>query len=472
MKRFHSLRLRMMLLFCAVVGVLLAGSYASLYILLSRTVRAEFDRRLVEAASPLAADLRNDADTQDVAELNLPEQYFEVIDTSGKILALSKNLEGRPLPLARVPVVSAGPQITDLPGLPKLRMIAVPIDTAKRSSVLLLAMPVLSRNQALESFQRVLLGLFLCSLLVMALVSAWYVGRSLRPVSALTRQATWMTAHLHDSPAAPSREPGLLAPLPPVHGDDELGQLAEAFNQLFLGMEAALAQLRQFVSDASHELRTPLSILQGETELLLAQTRSPEEYKKTLRVIHEELRKLSRIVEGLFTLAMADAGQLRLTREPIYLNEVLEEACALAAQHARAKNITIQRALDGEVPYEGDEAFLRQLFLILLENAVKYSPHDTNIRVHLERFDGHFRIEFRDQGFGIAPEHLPRIFERFYRVPANGDGESQSGGLGLSIAQAIVRAQGGEIECASTAGSGSCFTVKLPAQAAAPEPSC
>jgi len=243
---------------------------------------------------------------------------------------------------------------------------------------------------------------------------------------------------------------------------DEVGLLAETFNRLFVRVDSALGQLRQFVSDASHELRTPLSILQGETELLLAEPRSIDQYQKTLGLIDEELKKLSRIVEGLFTLSMADAGQLRLARDPLYLNEVLEEACERISARARAKNIDIERALAQEVAYLGDETFLCQLFLIFLENSVKYSPPHTCVRVEVRTVDSRVRISFEDQGTGISKEHLPRIFERFYRVANPEAGEAQSGGLGLAIAQAIIRSMGGSIDSESTLGRGSVFTLNLP----------
>jgi len=227
-------------------------------------------------------------------------------------------------------------------------------------------------------------------------------------------------------------------------------------------VDSAVRQLRQFVTDASHELRTPLSVLHGETELMLSKSRTAEEYRETLCLFDDEFKKLTRIVEGLFTLSMADAGQLHLVREPLYINEVLEEACALVNSRARAKNIKIVRELEREVPYVGDEAFLHQLFLIFLDNAIKYSLSGTSVRVTLENRDHEVRASFADQGLGISNEHLPFIFERFYRAAPANSGEAQSGGLGLAIAQAIVGAQGGAIECDSTPGVGSTFTVVLP----------
>jgi signal transduction histidine kinase len=255
---------------------------------------------------------------------------------------------------------------------------------------------------------------------------------------------------------------GFWEPLPVTTPHDELGQLAETFNDLFRGVDSAVRQLRQFVTDASHELRTPIAVLHGETELLLSKPRTAEEYQKTLAVFDDELKKLTRMVEGLFTLSIADAGQLHVESEPLYINEVLEEACALVSSRGKRKGIAILRQLDQELPYTGDEAFLHQLFLIFLDNAIKYSPDRSTIHVTLEQFDGAIRVCFQDHGIGISAKHLPFIFERFYRAAPSAAGDSQSGGLGLAIAQAIARAHDGAIECISTVGIGSSFTVVLP----------
>jgi signal transduction histidine kinase len=200
-------------------------------------------------------------------------------------------------------------------------------------------------------------------------------------------------------------------------------------------------------------------VLQGETELLLARPRSADEYKTAAQVMESELKKLTRIVDGLFTLSMADAGQLRIHAEPLYLEEILEESCSLALPLATQKNIRIEREFQHDVLFKGDAAFLRQLFLIFLDNALKYSPPASRVRVMLQKNE-EVRISFEDEGIGIAKEDLPRIFERFFRAAPSTD--TQSGGLGLAIAQAIVQAHDGTIECRSVPGEGSTFTVRFP----------
>jgi signal transduction histidine kinase len=462
MIQVRSMRFRMMVLFSGVVGVLLASSYLGFYALLAREVRAQLDRQLLDAARPVVADLSADPTEEDVNQLNIPGEYFELLDRSGRVLQKSKNLDA--LDLGAREFDASRPAFGNVHDERRggLRFVLVPFAQAGEPRFLLLAIPSREAREVLATFQQIIWFLLPLSLVLTAVISAWYVGRSLRPIAELTRHAAQMTARVTD---AERRD--LWAPLKVSNPHEELGRLAETFNQLFARVDAALRQLRQFVTDASHELRTPLSVLHGETELMLSEPRTAEEYQGTLRVIDGELKKLSRIVEGLFTLAMADAGQLRLAREPLYLNEVLEETCVMAGPLAQTKGIVIERELNQEVAYQGDEVFLRQLFLEFLENAIKYSRPNTRVRVELEKSNGLVRARFQDQGAGIASQHLPRIFERFYRAPVltesgPGAGEPHSGGLGLAIAQAIARAQGGSIQCQSAPGSGSTFTVSLP----------
>ncbi len=460
--RSLSLRARMMLLFSSVVGVLLVVSYVSFYGLLARELRTQMNAQLLRAASPVVQNLMASRSNGygDVVELDLPDEYFEVLDSAGRIEVKSRNLQHEPLQLCPQWLYASSPVYCTLNEGPRgllLRMVVVPYRHGTHQRFLALAMASRETHRVLERFWHIILWAIPLSLILVALVSGWYVGRSLRPIAELTDHAAQMADRLTDQ--APGR---MMAPLTVINPNDEVGRLAETFNRLGARLASVLKQLRQFVSDASHELRTPLTILQGETELLLAEARSPDEYQKTLRVIDGELKKLSHIVQGLFTLSMADAGELRLAKEPLYLNEVLEETCALVAPLAESRGIMIERKVGQEVPYQGDEAFLRQLFLIFLDNSIKYSSPQTRIRVGLERLNGSVHITFKDEGMGISKEHLPRIFERFYRAAPASAAETHGGGLGLAIAKAIAGAHGGSVECVSQAGAGSTFTLNLP----------
>jgi two-component system OmpR family sensor kinase len=456
----RSLRFRMMTLFCVVVGLFLVCTYAIIYSIFSSELRAQFDKRLNEAGVPMVEDLADNPPDEDVFKLPLRDEYLALLDRSGNPLNMSRIWRQHPIDVGRMDFKGDDPIYRTVEGANgTLRMELIPFMLVGRPVVLAIAGPTRDIDTVLRNFRGMLIVLLPVSLLFTGAISAWYVGRSLSPISELTQQAARFAEIVSDSRHGNTGPPRITA-----NSRDELGQLARTFNDLFARVLAVVQQLRQFVSDASHELRTPLSILQGETELLLSERRAPEEYQKNLNVILSELRHLSRIVEGLFTLSMADAGQLRIASNPMFINEVLEEACEMATPLARTKRIRIQQTLDEEIPFTGDETFLRDLFLIFLENAVKYSPAETAITVSLTHNERMVFVKFADQGEGIAAEHVPHIFDRFYRAPRrqSAEIETRSGGLGLAIARAIVTAHGGTIEVQTEPGVGSTFTVVLP----------
>lgn len=460
-----SLRSRMMLLFCTAVGVLLSSTLCVLYVLFSRELDSQFNCRLQKAAMPVATVLAFDpnSDSQGISALNVPDEYFEVLDASGRVLQKSNNLGNADLKLSGVMDPSRETfETTEKGELGRQRVTLVPFQKKAGLQFLALSMPSRRNDGVLISFRRLIMWLLPLSLLLTASISRWYVGRSLRPVNELTSRAARLTEVVGHAPSEGETTCNLSMPLTVRNPQDELDRLAVTFNQLFSRIEVVMRQLRQFVTDASHELRTPLAILQGETELLLSRPRTIEEYERTVRVMDGELKTLTRIVESLFTLSMADSGQLRLMREPLYLNEVLDQACIRIKPIADSKRIRIARDLNSDVAYFGDEAFLQELAIIFLDNAIKYSPCDTEVRIQLEREHDKVRMMVEDQGCGITKEDCPRIFERFFRGHNVGSSESRSGGLGLAIAKAIVDAQGGSIECNSVLGANTTFIVTLP----------
>jgi signal transduction histidine kinase len=302
-----------------------------------------------------------------------------------------------------------------------------------------------------------LLGLVIIA--ATTLLATWYVRSSLQPIIVLTKEAEQLTSRISAA--------GRHLPSPKLHVHnrfDEVGRLATTFNVLFERLDSVLRQLQLFVSDAAHELRTPLAVLRGETQLLLSRSHSPAEYKQTLQTLDSELAAMSRIIEGLFTLSMADAGQLKLHEDDVYLDEILDESCGIATSLTREKHIQLVKLGWKEQPFCGDQVMLRQLFLILIENAVKYSPPDTTIWVDLKETGGAPTVTVADEGIGIDAEDLPHIFKRFYRAAPQPNEAARSGGLGLAIAEAIVDAHHGTISCESTKGAGSRFTVTFQPQ--------
>jgi len=458
MIKAHTLRFRMIVHFCSAVSVLLIVSSLGFFGFLARQSANDLQRQFLETAGPILTDLIANPQAQNVNLLNLRDQYFEVLDAKGHLLQASKNLEGRALDLVAGNLDIKQPAFLIIPnhGDKPLRAALFPYRIGSEAFVLVLAVPNREVKEVLEVFGQIMAFFLPLSLLLTILLSTWYVNRSLAPITALTFHARRMTEIVK------SENRDRWTALPVNRSDDELGHLAETFNQLFLQIDIALRQLRQFVTDASHELRTPLAVLRGETELMLSEPRTSSEYERTLQVIDAELRKLTRIVDGLFTISMADAGQLQVLREPVYLNEILEEACSIATTRAQSKSIRILRDFRQDIQFKGDEAFLRQLFLVFLDNSIKYSPPETSIHVYMEKEDSLVRVKIEDRGIGISSADITRIFERFYRAVPRSTGETQSGGLGLAIAKAIVQAHNGWIDCQSSLGCGSTFTVSLP----------
>lgn len=451
-----TLRLRMILVFCVILGVFLAGTYAVVYSSLVRTLRQSLDERLLDLSKPILTQLAAHPSPPHITGLEIPGQLIAVLAEDGVIIEQSQTFRDSHLSVGQLSP-GAEPSFRSLQSdAGNFRAALIPIKNSHEPRWLLVAESTAQDRVELDFRERAF-GLWTVSLLLTTLIAVWYVGRSLRPIVDLNHHAALLIAR-----ASRASHEDLDISLPIVNPYDELGILARNFNVLFARLSAVVRQLRQFVSDAAHELRTPLSVVRGETQFLLSQRRSPQEYELILKTIDSELTVMVRMVEGLFTLSMADAGQLQLQNELLQLDEVVEEACGIAMPGARRKSIRIEQTPWMEIKFSGDQALLRQVFLILLENAIKYSPPNTTVRIGLTVIDGCPYVTVQDEGPGIPPEHLSHIFERFYRAAPQSSDEARSGGLGLAIAQAIMRAHGGEIHCRSQLGGGSVFTLVFP----------
>ena len=238
-------------------------------------------------------------------------------------------------------------------------------------------------------------------------------------------------------------------------------------------VERSMEQMRRFMADAAHELRTPLTVVRSRAEVALQRSRSPDDYVDALRGIERESIRLGRIVEDLLTLARADAGQRPIERERVFLDDVALDAAEAARVIADRKGVRLEVAEFEEAPVVGDAALLRQLGLILLDNAVKFTPPGGLVRIAVRVApSGSPTLAVSDSGVGIGPDELPRIFERFYRGdPARtrsdgggaGGGATEGAGLGLSIAKWIAEEHRAQIFVSSRPGSGTEVRVEFPA---------
>lgn len=226
-------------------------------------------------------------------------------------------------------------------------------------------------------------------------------------------------------------------------------------------IEDTLDGMRRFLADAAHELRTPLAVLRGTAEVSLQGPREADEYKAALMAVERESERLGGIVEKMFLLARAEAGEWPLEKRPMYLDDALQEAVQAAAVLGRSKRVSIEVGALEEARALGDPDLIRQLFLILLDNAVRYTPAGGRVAVSCRRLDGDGIVVVADDGIGIPPAELDAVFERFRR----GDtarGREAGAGLGLSIARWISDMHGAGLRLASEPGRGTTATATFP----------
>lgn len=281
----------------------------------------------------------------------------------------------------------------------------------------------------------------------------WLVRKSLAPLSAMSQTTDAITAD------------NLSQRLQIANPNDELGRLGKSFNHLLDRLEASFEVQRRFMSDASHEFRTPVSIARTAAQVTLERPQRTEaEYRDALTVIDGQLQRMGRLVEDMFLLANSDSGALRLQHERFYLEEVLAESVSAARLLATKKGIHLSAAPFEELPCHGDLARIRQAIMILLDNAIKYSPANSTINVQASNQNGQLQIDITDQGSGIAASDREKIFERFFRPDTSrtrGSDNSGGAGLGLPIARRIAEAHSGRLDLVATSPNGSHFRLIL-----------
>ena len=331
------------------------------------------------------------------------------------------------------------------------RIYVLPIEQGGAIAGYLETLTPLGRLDAsIEAFRALLFGLGLAGLAV-ALLGGWAIaGGALRPIARMIETAGTIT-HSRD----------LSHRIPTSQHHDELGRLAATFNEMLASIETAYQAQQRFVSDASHELRAPLTAIQGNLELLRLHPEMPMvERGEALAEVERETNRLTRLVADLLALARADAG-ITLQRRPVDLDAVVLDTFRTARQLATGQELALE-------PFEpiqvmGDEDRLKQLVLILVDNALKYTPTGGRVTIGLRRRNDVAEILVRDTGVGIAQDELPHVFERFYRSdPARGRDPGGTG-LGLPIARWIARQHGGDVTLDSAPGQGTTAIFRLPA---------
>jgi heavy metal sensor kinase len=453
-----SLRWRLTLWNVAGLAVVLGGFAALVYGLLAHAHYERIDRQLLTEFRELQNDQRPTQEGRTrlrhwIAELKEHENCFCIVyDGQGQVFERTEELSADSV-AGVAPDNSGEPRLGDrtVPLLGRQRVLTGSPWAGDRPFTAALMSPLEEVDQELSLLRAALL---LAIPAVLAAAGGWgylMARKALAPMDRLRRSTEEITASRLDRR------------LPVANVHDELGRLTQTVNAMIARLEQSFAEIRRFTADASHELRTPLAVIRTEAEVALTRPLDPAEYRSLLGSILEECERLTRLTEQLLALAREDVGVDR-PAEPLDLSAVVRGVVEDLRPLAEARGVQLCADANGALPARGDPLRLRQVFLNVVDNAIKYTPPGGDVAVRVHPDEGQAVVTVRDTGIGIAPEHLRQVFERFYRVDKGRSREQGGTGLGLSIARSIVAAHGGRIELTSTPGQGTTCTVRLPVE--------
>jgi len=308
------------------------------------------------------------------------------------------------------------------------------------------------KETVLHRYNWIFAGVIPGALILGSLLGYFMAGRALTPVRAVAQAAQRITGS-NLSLRIPTREAG-----------DELDYLILTFNRMIERLEASFQQMRQFSTDVSHELRTPITAIRGQLEVALFTAQTTEQYREAMFNALQDIDRLSQMVRALLLLSQAESGQLVLQKARLDLCEVVDDLVEQFQIPAEAAGVKLTADLPPECPAEVDRVQIERMITNLFSNALKFTPEGGEVRATVRALPEFVEIVVEDTGRGIPTEHLPHIFDRFYRVAGNGTapGPEQGLGLGLSFVAWIVKAHGGKIEVESTLGKGTRFVIRLP----------
>lgn len=386
-----------------------------------------------------------------ISEFSSPGIYVQIIDSNGTIVVKSANLGSQELPIDPVliqQVLSGRVGLKDLSTGDEamVRIQASPLYLRDRTLVLEVGQSLKAIDMTMNQVIFALVGGVLAALLLSSLLGYTIVRKALSPVQQITK-----TAKSIEESSDLGRKVNYEGP------DDEIRELATTFDKMIARLEVAFQFQKQFVADASHELRTPLTVIKGNMDLL-KRDMSNEDRKESLEAIRLETERMVRIIDDLLVLAEAEVGQVRY-QDKISLEEVLVDGLTRAQHLAENRKIILGRHDD--LSLTGDIHQLKQMLGNLVDNAIKYVPDRGIITLSLVKEGDWARFDVSDTGPGIPPEHLPHIFERFYRVDKARSRARGGTGLGLAIVKQIAGSMGGRVAVTSEHGKGTTFTVWL-----------
>ena len=465
--RIESVRGRLTLYYDSVLAAALILAGASLYVLLARSLYVRVDDTLRAgvriAMTSLANDLAEGQDYEDAARSTAAEQssitqMIAIYTGDGRLLAESGRDGDLHVALPAIGTIPAAEEllqtVLESDGDDRHRLAFRAVSLPPAAYIVVAGADLEPMDEELEFVRRILAYLVPIALVLAGAGGSFLARKSLSPVVAMADRARRIGVE------------NLSERLPVANPRDELGHLAETFNELLGRLEASLVRQRHFMADASHELRTPVTTTRTAAAVALQQAHRDEaEYRETLRIVEQQAARLSRVVDDLFTLARADAGNYPVRATPMYLDEIVDEVVRAARVMASTRNVTLESAAVPSATFTGDEDLIRRMIVNLVDNAVRHTPAGSTVRVELDTTGQGYAIAVKDQGPGVSDEIRPHIFERFFRGDrAPRPGAHDGAGLGLALARWIATVHGGDVALARSSPSGSTFVISLPSR--------
>ena len=440
------IRLRLMLVFTAAMAVVLTAMGIFVYSLVASDLSDALDRELRSRAQDLSALVERNGSLETTASpfVEQGEAFAELVGTDGRVLDSTPTIgSSKLLDESELERATRGPTFVNRPSVPGLdepaRMLAFPVERG----VLVVGATRENRAETLSSLRHAFLIGGSVALLLSGLGGYLLAGAALRPIEAMRRRATEISATSLDE----------RLPVPPAN--DEVARLGETLNEMLARLEDGLERERRFVTDASHELRTPLAMLRTELELALRRARTPEELEQSIRSAAAETDRLARIAEDLLLLARAEEGRLPLRAEPTDLVDVLESVRTRFDARAQLEGRPLRVDADGSPVASVDRLRLEQALGNLVDNAFRHGEGAVTISAAARGSSAELHV--LDEGPGFPDGFVEKAFEPFSRAVPTGDGS----GLGLAIVATIVRAHEGEVAVGTGPRGGADVSIRL-----------
>jgi two-component system heavy metal sensor histidine kinase CusS len=463
-----SITARLAVLFTLSACVILGIATAFLYGVLTESLEKDDFQLLADKVYWLRVTLREHPDDRSflahevqtetgAARLGSLNVFFtRVLDANGRVLIETPEMDARLAPAMFPPPVPADqmPELMSRWNAPDGRsyqlMSAYALTGGNPSlRVLQVALDDTLEERLLADYQRLSIAVLLLGSLLFAAAGVVIARKSMQPLRAIARAAEHVTASQLDERVHPARWPA------------ELQDLAQSFDLMLGRLNDSFSRLSQFSADLAHELRNPIHTLMGQTEVALSRDREAPEYREILQSNLEELNRLTRMINGLLFLARADNPRTQI--EPAALDARREMEAVREFHEAQAEEKGIALTCEGAAQVNADPTLFRRALSNLLSNALRHTPPGGQVRLAVrEEETGSVVVSVHDTGNGIAPEHLPRIFDRFYRPDRPSFHNPDGTGLGLAIVKSIMELHGGSVTASSDAATGTVFALRFP----------